>query len=67
MNLSPAVDFSGISGAMSSAVGDIADIESMRDVVLSVDGRELARTTAPDYNAALNGYAKYINLGYGRG
>ena len=67
VNLSPAVDFSGISGAMSSAVGDIADIESMRDVVLSVDGRELARTTAPDYNAALNGYAKYINLGYGRG
>jgi len=66
-NLRPRMDLSGITKGMRGAISDIADIESARDIALYLNGREMARASTRDYDLALNGYARRLNLGYGRG
>lgn len=67
LNLSPKMDFSGITTAVGNSMQTFADIESARKIALNVNGRELATVTAPNYNSALNNYAANVIRGYGRG
>ena len=66
-NLSPKMDFSGLSTSMNGAINDLADLENSREWAFYLNGREMARASTRDYNTALNGYGKRISLGYGRG
>lgn len=66
-NLSPRMDFSGLSASMDSAMSDFAEAESSRQYVFRVNGRDLAAATSRDYGTELNGFAKRISMGYGRG
>ena len=66
-NLRPQTDFSGVSSSISGAIDDFREIESGRDIVLTLNGREMARASQKDYNTALSNYAKRVNMGYGRG
>lgn len=66
-NLKPRMDLSGLYASVSGAGADAAAIDGGGDTVLYINGREMARTMKRDNSAALNGYTKRINLGYGRG
>ena len=66
-NLRPQLDMSGLTSSVNDAMSGFADAESRREYVFNVNGREMARATDRNYNNALNGYARRIGLGYGRG
>ena len=66
-NLTPRTDVSGLSASMGSAMNDFAEAESSRQYVFRVNGRDLAVATSRDYGTELNGFAKSISMGYGRG
>lgn len=66
-NLAPKMDLSGMQSALNGAMTDFTDAEAQRDIVLRLNGRDVARVTATDNNKALNHYSKQVALGYGRG
>ncbi|MBE5807647.1 MAG: phage tail tape measure protein [Clostridiales bacterium] len=65
-NLAPQADFSGISGALSGAVNDIAGIEGRRNIVLNVNGRQLAQVMREDTARTNAAYSRTIGMGVGK-
>ena len=66
MTLRPGMDFSGLSGSLSDTMQGYAEAESMRPVVLSVNGRQLAAVTQEDTAIIANRRNRQISLGYGK-
>jgi len=66
-NLAPKMDLSGLSASMNGAINDLTGADGNLEIPLYINDREFARATTRANNAALNGYAKRIGLGYGRG
>ena len=66
-NFRPQIDLSGVNDTVSGAMNGLAEMESSRQYVFNVNGRELARATRNDYNRTLNGYNRSVGLGFGRG
>ena len=67
MNLSTRITAPALSGAFSTAAQDIADAESGRPIVMTVDGKVFAEVTAQTTRTAQNAYSRSIALGVGKG
>ena len=65
-NLSPKMDFGGLTGPFGRMLQDFANVETGRHIDLYVNGRKMASTMENDTAVASAAYSRRVALGYGK-